>query len=904
TDGDHDDDDGEDRARPASLRAARIDLAAPDALDLFGSADAEEASDGGGRRHTVGPRIERQLKNILRRADLARRETGVHALWFGWPLLKISSTEGDDAQTVLAPLFLFPASVSPSAQRRSLVHIARDDGAGEPRWNSVLQEWLSQKLGINVDPPPSDLTDWRAPQFLEWIDKAMAVFRPAPTLDTAGGMVAVPTRLSDERPSTTGELLHAGALGLYRWQNAAVLRDLEEICEETSCPEPLDGFLEGRPRPQPPADEPEEFDRHLVTDADYSQARVVWASRDAEGLVMHGPPGTGKSQTIVNVVADALSRGERVLMVSQKDAATRVVHNRLKQAGLGGLCLEVHDADNDRLSVFRAIRTQVDELPDRAPSQPGQRKILAEEIEALEAELDAFAIAMRVADEDLGIAYGEVQAVRGQASERFPEVRPLEELPPEIASIDREGLARLESRLRELGRLFRAAGLPDTPWRKRVKDVEHRVGFQRDLAGALDRLKERSLGLDEAVEAIRAAVPTKPVGMIAGDPERWVETVDSCLDVATEIASQPAEMRGEIVSWLEAMRSDGAPGSGDEAPSAFLDRAEHALQAVAESDRHPPDAAWRTALRDASDERLRTVLEACAAVDRGLKRSWLARLFSGTFRKARRVLAAVRQDATGDLLADVAASGLRHGEALRCERAVLQAAAECHPTKTRSFEDVSAAKAWIRLVHAAGEIAGRASALVRAAPPLTEMVERACGGSPPGAEDDALRAMLRTRGERLPAAIAALRELGAFFETAEIERRERACREGGSLRPWIESVEENRTRLPSLAAWEAELESLDAALRVVVHGCYEATREHTRSNESAETFGERWATIATVSVASRWDAHLRRRHPVLGRVTAAGHGERIEKLRQALAKKRRLESKAILATWGRRQQER
>ncbi|MHC4833203.1 MAG: AAA domain-containing protein [Planctomycetota bacterium] len=905
------DDDDEDRPGTPRPRVARVDLAAPDAAGLFdGAGEDESDAAGAGRRSTVGPRLERHLKSILRRAGLARRETGVHALWFGWPLLKVSSTEGDNAQTVLAPLFLFPAEVTPSDRRRSLVHIGRHDEAGEPRWNSVLQEWLDKKLGITLEAPPNDLGDWRATEFLAWIEKTVAAFRPAPDLDLAGGMVPVPTRLSDAGPSTTAELLHAGALGLYRWQNAAVLRDLETICGEARCPEPLEGFLEGRPRPQPSADEPEEFDRHLVTDADYSQARVVWASREAEGLVMHGPPGTGKSQTIVNVIADALSRGERVLMVSQKDAATRVVHNRLKQAGLGELCLEVHDAEADRLSVFRAIRTQVDELPDKAPAQPGQRRILAEEIEALEGELDAFAVAMRVADEEIGVAYGEVQALRGQASERFPEVRPLEELPPEIASIDREGLTRLETRLRELGRLFREAGLPDNPWRGRVKDVEHRVGFQQDLATALDLLRARSRELDEAVEAIRAATPTQSVGRIAGDPDTWRRRIDGCLEIATEIAADSEEMRREIVAWLGILRSAAdedvstGSGAGPAAAETALAAAAEAVEAVRRSDEHPADPAWRAALEQASNERVQTVLAACAAVDRGLKRSWFARLFDGGFRKARRVLAAVRQDATGDLLADVAASGVRHGEALRHEQAVRRAAAGCHPVHERSFDDVESAKAWIRLVHDAGERARRARDLLDAAPPLQDMIERACAGSPPEVGDESLRQALRLRGERLSAVLEALGSLSAFFKSTELERRAAACRGGGSLESWIDAVEANRPRLVSLAAWDAELESLDSPTRLVVHGCYDATRDHARSNESPTTFGERWATIATVSVASRWDAFLRRTHPVLGRVTATGHVERVERLRQKLAKKRALESKAILATWGRRQQER
>ena len=52
-----------------------------------------------------------------------------------------------------------------------------------------------------------------------------------------------------------------------------------------------------------------------------------------EGLVIHGPPGTGKSQTIANIIGDHLARGQRVLFVCDKRTALDVVQNRLPRRG-------------------------------------------------------------------------------------------------------------------------------------------------------------------------------------------------------------------------------------------------------------------------------------------------------------------------------------------------------------------------------------------------------------------------------------------------------------------------------------------------------------------------------------------------------------------------------------------
>src|SRR5207248_9534560 len=119
-----------------------------------------------------------------------------------------------------------------------------------------------------------------------------------------------------------------------------------------------------------------EEDRFLVCDADFSQEQVVWQAREQPGLVVHGPPGTGKSQTIVNIIADALAHGRTVLMVCQKQAATRVVLERLRAVGLADLCLEVRDAAADRQQVFKKIREQVDRL--RISDPPNTKDARAE----------------------------------------------------------------------------------------------------------------------------------------------------------------------------------------------------------------------------------------------------------------------------------------------------------------------------------------------------------------------------------------------------------------------------------------------------------------------------------------------------------------------------------------------
>src|SRR5437763_8346293 len=93
-------------------------------------------------------------------------------------------------------------------------------------------------------------------------------------------------------------------------------------------------------------------DERLVTHADPCQSRAVKLARTCRGLVVHGPPGTGKSQTITNIIGDHLSRGQRVLFVCDKRTALDVVMHRLEGLGLGALCAVVHDPQRDQRNLY------------------------------------------------------------------------------------------------------------------------------------------------------------------------------------------------------------------------------------------------------------------------------------------------------------------------------------------------------------------------------------------------------------------------------------------------------------------------------------------------------------------------------------------------------------------------
>ncbi len=115
-------------------------------------------------------------------------------------------------------------------------------------------------------------------------------------------------------------------------------------------------------------------------------------ARDGGALVVHGPPGTGKSQTITNVIADHLCRGQRVLLVCDKRTALDVVADRLGHLGLRNLCGIVHDPRRDQRDLYRVLKQQLDGLAEARtkPQAQGQLARSDADLRAVHDELTAY----------------------------------------------------------------------------------------------------------------------------------------------------------------------------------------------------------------------------------------------------------------------------------------------------------------------------------------------------------------------------------------------------------------------------------------------------------------------------------------------------------------------------------
>ncbi|MDQ1752167.1 MAG: hypothetical protein QOE71_3223 [Pseudonocardiales bacterium] len=104
----------------------------------------------------------------------------------------------------------------------------------------------------------------------------------------------------------------------------------------------------------------DDLDAHCPIPADSSQLQAISWATAGHTFVLEGPPGTGKSQTITNLLTRAIAEGKKVLFVAEKRAALDVVHKRLQAVGMSAFCLDLHDKGSKPAGVREQIRIALD----------------------------------------------------------------------------------------------------------------------------------------------------------------------------------------------------------------------------------------------------------------------------------------------------------------------------------------------------------------------------------------------------------------------------------------------------------------------------------------------------------------------------------------------------------------
>jgi len=477
---------------PSGVMAALLGEAR--SAKLLGPTESAENGGNGNGAKSNGDELRgllAKLRTITEDARTYEEDTGTQALFLGFPLLNLppESSIGNARakKRILAPLAFIPLRITIKATRPAAVMLeAIGEGADLVVPNAALLAWVERMTGKDLGELFADgegKDPWREiNELVQAVTRALEL--PTPAAFTPGGELA-PTPRSDAEDSKQTNILASAVIGLFPAANQGLLTDLEALHDGEPAVGPIESFLKagtdlGVHREADPGHAQETTtslagSERCVSQVDPCQARAVHLARKVKGLVIHGPPGTGKSQTITNIIGDHLANGERVLFVCDKRTALDVVAYRLNHIGLGSLCAVVHDARRDQRDLYRGVREQLDTLAET----PGRHASVAElgqidaEISRIHAELTQFEQALSERPGGVEPSFHELVGAG------FALRSPLElATGPELPGVPLNQLLPLESAVKEAMERGAAESYPHNPW----KDA-----LQGDLAGFLSR---------------------------------------------------------------------------------------------------------------------------------------------------------------------------------------------------------------------------------------------------------------------------------------------------------------------------------------------------------------------------------------------------------------------------------
>src|SRR2546421_3105924 len=351
----------------------------------------------------------KKLHIIVDDARTYEQDTGVGVLSLGFPLLTLppsalGKVRGGFNRRIIAPIAFIPISLTVRQGPTPTVELScRGDGVDLVIPNTALLAWLEQqksKTHTELFADDQGADPWR--EISELTQRVCQLIDiPAPSFALENLQLLAAPKSDDAEAKPT--IFPSAVLGLFPMANQGLLRDTQAMVEGEAVKGPIESFLKVDvsldlpPAPHPEAAPPttskisprKAKDQRLITRADPCQRRAVNLARNCSGLVIHGPPGTGKSQTITNIIGDHLARGERVLLVCDKRTALDVVADRLEHLGLGSLCALVHDPRRDQKDLYRAIRERLENLTELRTDDRAERRLnkVDEELHQLHDEL-------------------------------------------------------------------------------------------------------------------------------------------------------------------------------------------------------------------------------------------------------------------------------------------------------------------------------------------------------------------------------------------------------------------------------------------------------------------------------------------------------------------------------------
>ena len=481
--------------------------------------------------------LKRAVTELYRTARTAMEENGANTLYMALGLLRWYENPRS-SKARYAPLILLPIEMVRRSASQGYAIRLRDE---EPQINITLLEKLKQDFGI-VIPALQELP------------------RDDHGLDTRMVFTIVRKAVMSQK---NWDVLESAWLGLFSFTQFVMWNDLHNRADDLSRNKLVRSLMDGRlawdAREMAIGGKVREGGVYLPLPADASQLFAIEAACAGESFVLHGPPGTGKSQTITTMIANALAQGKTVLFVAEKMAALEVVQSRLEKIGIGAFCLEVHSNKAKKRDVLDQLRRAAEVTRTESPESFSAR---ADQLRALRAELDGYAAALHETlpcGSTLWSLIDQYEAHRGAPD--LPRAARID-----VSALDAEAIAHQRQALERLVAAGRAIGHPHGHPLGRVQaraySQQYRIAVPeqaRACLAALERLEGEARSLAAALE--QSADTLADLGRLdllarelltwADLPASWAREEPAFLAGIADLARRSQEIEARRASMAE-----------------------------------------------------------------------------------------------------------------------------------------------------------------------------------------------------------------------------------------------------------------------------------------------------------------------------------------------------------------
>ncbi len=482
--------------------------------------------------------LEARLIDLYRNARNDLAEGGANTLFLAVGFLRWKKKPQDE-RTYRAPLLLVPVKLERrSASSRFTLKFHED----EPRFNATLLQFLERDFALKLPEfsgtPPTDESGVDVPRLIAMMRRAI---RDVPGMEVIDE-IALSTFSFAKFLMWKDLIDRTEALRENR-----VVRHLIDSPEQSFQQAARGDVFRGE----------RELDRNyapkdIVTllPADSSQIAASLAAAEGRDFVIVGPPGTGKSQTIANMIANCLAVGKSVLFVAEKTAALDVVYRRLRQHGLGERCLELHSSKADRRRFLAQLKSSWES---DARVDPSQWIVINERLRGRRDELNAYVEALHRRHANGWSAYRAMGLAMRDREVHAPALSW-----PTGAKHDEASLADLEEIAADIGLTFRSVRM--SPALHMVDVSDWTSQWQESLMAAADAFGKASDALGKAMAAFLATLGLTPSDDLAGGAFDGFERLAKWLhetaghNVAILADSDFAQMRPALTSLAETIQ--------------------------------------------------------------------------------------------------------------------------------------------------------------------------------------------------------------------------------------------------------------------------------------------------------------------------------------------------------------